>query len=43
MTKKFMLVIKDKLAALSKLALLPWLQIYHDNKLKKIEGHLQTP
>ena len=23
---------KDKLAALSKLALLPWLQIYHDNK-----------
>ena len=27
---KFILV-KDKLAALSKLALLPWLQIYHDN------------
>ena len=29
--QKFILV-KDKLAALSKLSLLPWLQIYHDNK-----------
>ena len=28
---KFILV-KDKLEALSKLALLPWLQIYHDNE-----------
>ena len=25
-------MVKDKLEALSKLALLPWLQIYHDNE-----------
>ena len=29
MTK--IILVKDKLAALSKLALLPWLQIYHEN------------
>ena len=31
MTKKSILV-KGQLTTLSKLALLPWLQIYHDNK-----------
>ena len=37
MTK--LILLKDQLAALSKLALLLWSQICHDNK--EIEGHLQ--